>query len=83
MLINGNNTQIEQFEIPFVEGEGIVGLQLDRLPMSRGLYLFSFSIHSADHKLNYHRLDNVFPISVKADRNFKGATYIPCRWSRE
>jgi ABC-type polysaccharide/polyol phosphate transport system ATPase subunit len=83
LLINGNNTQIENVEIPFIEGEGSIVLRIDRLTMSRGVYLFSFSVHSADHRTNYHRLDNVFPISIKAEKNFEGAVYLPCRWTVE
>ena len=45
-----------------------------------GTYLFSFSVHSADHLTNYHRLDNYFPITVECAKSFEGS-YMPCRWS--
>ena len=81
LLVNGNNTQIERFDIPFVEGEGSLVLQFDHIAMGRGSYLFSFSVHSADHKTNYHRLDNCFPVKIEGDHQFEGACCLPCRWS--
>ncbi|MDA0990832.1 MAG: Wzt carbohydrate-binding domain-containing protein, partial [Verrucomicrobia bacterium] len=76
----GNNTQIEKHVIPVIEGRGTLTLTLDQLAMSTGTYLLSFSVHSADHTENYHRLDHAFPIAVEAPKDFEG-TYMPIRWS--
>jgi len=78
--IYGNNTQLEGFTIPFIDGEGEVRLRIDRLDMAGGDYLFSFSLHSPDHRTNYHRLDNCFPVTILCGKTFEG-TYMPCRWS--
>lgn len=80
--VYGNNTQLEDFSIPFIEGEGVVFLRIERLAMAGGDYLFSFSLHSADHRVNYHRLDNCFPVTVICPKRFEG-TYMPCSWSVE
>jgi ABC-type polysaccharide/polyol phosphate transport system ATPase subunit len=80
-VIYGNNTQMEGLEIPVVEGPGAVKLHLDNLPVSSGTYLFSFAIHSADHKVNYHRLDNQFSIAVEAEKACEGCCYIEGHWS--
>jgi ABC-type polysaccharide/polyol phosphate transport system ATPase subunit len=80
LLIYGNNTQLEEFSIPSVEGKGSVELKIDSLAMSTGTYLFSFSVHSADHKTNYHRLDNSFPIAVESSKEFEGSCHMPCSW---
>jgi ABC-type polysaccharide/polyol phosphate transport system ATPase subunit len=80
-IVNGNNSQIERVAIPFIEGEGTIELQFDHLNLAKGLYLFSFSIHSWDHKVNYHRRDNSFPIEVESAAPFEGYFYLPCRWS--
>jgi energy-coupling factor transporter ATP-binding protein EcfA2 len=79
-LIYGNNTQIEGYAIPEIAGSGEIRLHVQNLPMARGTYLFSFSVHSADHKTNYHRLDNCFPIAVESARDFEGCCYVPVRW---
>lgn len=78
-ILYGNNTQIEGVDIPFIEGKGILSLHLQKLSLARGTYLFSFSVHSADHKVNYHRLENRFPIAVESDKPFEGC-YMPCAW---
>jgi len=79
-LIYGSNTQIAGFGIPRIEGEGTVRLTIDALGMAAGMYLFSFSVHSSDHKVNYHRADNCFPIEVESDSRFEGVCHMPCRW---
>lgn len=79
-LIYGNNTQIEKFDIHSIEGKGRISLRLDKINMAGGTYLFSFSVHSWDHKINYHRLDNCFPIEVAADTGFEGCCFMPCEW---
>jgi ABC-type polysaccharide/polyol phosphate transport system ATPase subunit len=79
-LVYGNSTQIENFGIGHIEGSGSIGLRIDSLAMGKGTYLFSFSVHSADHKVNYHRLDNAFPILVDSDKEFEGCCYMPCQW---
>jgi len=82
-VVHGSNTQIEGLDLPFIEGSGSLVLRIADLSMARGAYLFSFSVHSADHKVNYHRLDNCFPIAIESDKEFEGYTYMPSRWSAE
>lgn len=79
-VVYGNNTQIEGFRIDHVEGAGSLTLKLDRLAMATGTYLFSFSVHSADHLQNYHRLDHRFPVTVDCPKNFEGPCYMPSTW---
>jgi len=79
-LIYGNNTQIEEFDIPVIDGKGSLILRLKQLSMSTGTYLFSFSVHSADHRINYHRLDNHFSIAVESEKKFEGC-YMDINWS--
>ncbi len=80
-LIYGNNTQIERFPIAAIEGRGALTLRLRDLRMASGAYLFSFSVHSADHRTNYHRLDHAFPLSIVADKPFEGVCYVENQWS--
>lgn len=79
-VVYGNNTQIEGFDIGAIEGRGALKLHLGPLGLAKGNYLFSFSVHSADHKTNYHRLDNRFPIEVQSEKPFEGC-YMPVRWT--
>ncbi|MCE9613697.1 MAG: ABC transporter ATP-binding protein [Lentisphaerae bacterium] len=79
MRIYGNNTQIEGHRIPEVEGRGTLHLSLGPHTLGPGTYLLSFSVHSADHRVNYHRVDHGFPILVEGDRPFEGS-YMPVQW---
>lgn len=79
-VIYGNNTQIEKFAIPVIDGKGEIELRIDRISMAQGSYLMSFSVHSEDHLTNYCRFDNTHEIRVTADTCFEGC-YMPCRWS--
>jgi ABC-type polysaccharide/polyol phosphate transport system ATPase subunit len=78
--VYGNNTQIESHAIPAIEGAGTVSLRFDALPLATGTYMLSVSAHSADHTLNYHRLDHAFPIFVESEKDFEGC-YMPVQWS--
>ncbi len=79
-IVHGSNTQVEAFTVPVLDGEGSVTLHLEDIPMAAGNYMFSFSVHSADHKRNYHRLDNCFPIAIESSKSFEGYTYMPSSW---
>jgi ABC-type polysaccharide/polyol phosphate transport system ATPase subunit len=79
-IVHGSNTQVEGIAVPALDGEGCIELNLEELPMAKGSYMFSFSVHSEDHSKNYHRLDNCFPIAVECDKEFEGYTYMPSSW---
>jgi ABC-type polysaccharide/polyol phosphate transport system ATPase subunit len=80
-LIYGNNTQIEGFGIPYVEGVGTLAIRLRDLNLAPGTYLFSFSVHSADHAVNYHRVDHAYPVAVESDKRFEGCSYLPVEYA--
>ena len=82
-LVHGNNSQIENVAIPALSGSGSVCLTLPSLNLAKGTYLFSFSVHSADHKVNYHRLDHAFAIGVESAKPFEGMCHMPCEWKLE
>ena len=80
--IYGNNTQIERCVLSEINGKGSISLTIDPISMGAGTYLFSFSVHSSDHKVNYHRVDNRFPVLVESDKEFEGCCYMPVKWSK-
>lgn len=79
-LIYGNNTQLEGCSVASINGRGSINLKIEQIAMSAGTYLFSFSVHSSDHKVNYHRVDNIFPIAVESEKQFEGCCFMPCTW---
>lgn len=82
-LVHGSNTQIAGVEVGSLTGVGSVVLRLPRLDLAPGNYFFSFSAHSADHRTNYHRLDNAFAIGVESDKRVEGVCYLPSEWRVE
>jgi ABC-type polysaccharide/polyol phosphate transport system ATPase subunit len=68
----GTNTQIEGATIDKVDGKGRISVKLPKLTLAGGTYLISLSVHSEDHRTNYHRVDNRYAISVNAPKNFEG-----------
>jgi len=79
-IFYGNNTQIFGLVIPEIEGDGKVYLRLPKLPLIRGKFHFSFSVHSEDHTVNYHRRENAYVITVRSDRPEVGFVEIPAVW---
>ena len=49
--------------------------------LAAGTYLISFSVHSADHKRNYHRIDNRYPVVVEGGKAVDGVCYLPTEWT--
>jgi len=81
-LCVGSNTLIDNCPIPSIEGEGAVRLRFPALPLLQGKYFFSFSLHTLDHKTNYHRLDNRFSLWVDCTRKAEGVVNLGCVWER-
>jgi ABC-type polysaccharide/polyol phosphate transport system ATPase subunit len=79
-LVHGSNTEIASMPIPALSGSGQVVLTIPALNLARGTYFLSFSVHSADHKVNYHRQDNAYAIGVESDANFEGICHMPSEW---
>ena len=54
----------------------------DYLIEDAGEYLLSFSMHSGDHKTNYHRLEHGLQLRVKNRKWFDGLVSLPVQWSK-
>lgn len=83
ILCCGSNTVIDGFPIPLIEGAGTLRLRFESLPLLQGKYYLSFSLHSRDHKMNYHRMDNYFSVWVECGRGAEGAVNVNCSWTRD
>ncbi len=77
----GSNTQVDGVNPAHIEGKGKIKLEIGPVPMAKGTYLLSFSLHSPDHKKNYHRIDNRFPIAIESESQLEGYCTMPYRWS--
>lgn len=76
----GTNTQIGKVSVPWIEGEGKIVACINPLPIIRGKYFFSFSIHNEDHTVNYHRQENAYVIWIESQRPEIGFVAMPTAW---
>ena len=76
----GYNTELAGVDVPFIEGKGHVVIAIDATHLHGGNYILSFSVHSRDHKVNYHRLDRALPVLLEKDREFDGIVRLPVRF---
>ncbi|RKX30748.1 MAG: ABC transporter ATP-binding protein [Verrucomicrobia bacterium] len=78
--IFGSNTQIEGRTIERISGEGVIRLVIDPLLLMEGHYFLSLSIHSEDHKIQYHRREDWYPFAVHNPLGGLGMVHLHCRW---
>lgn len=76
----GSNTEIDGHTVAFIEGTGQLILEIDASTLHAGNYMLSFSLHSRNHAVNYHRLENHLPISLGEHVEFDGVCRLPSRW---
>jgi hypothetical protein len=77
----GTNTQICGKEIPFIDGDGQIDFTLDTSNLQCGDYALSFALHSADHTVNYHRVEHGFALRVRDRKWFDGLVRLPVSWN--
>ena len=80
-VVFGTNTQIAGRRIPAIEGEGGLAFSVDLSRLHPGDYLVSFSLHSEDHKTNYHRLEHALRLKVENGLWFDGLVSLPVEWT--
>ena len=80
MYIYGSNTQIAQHNIPFIEGEGAIKLDLSPLQLLHGNYFLSLSIHSWDHAEQFHRREDWWPFTVRSTTDEPGLFRLASAW---
>lgn len=81
-LVFGSNTELDAAEPAAIEGSGHIVVAIDTSLLQSGDYLLSFSLHSRDHKVNYHRLEHALPFHLDKVREFDGLVKLPSRWHK-
>lgn len=80
LYLYGSNTQIARVPLPAIEGEGVVRLTLDPLPLKQGNFFLSLSIHSWDHTVQFHRREDWYPFVVKDPTKAPGLLEMSATW---
>ncbi|MBQ7252980.1 MAG: ABC transporter ATP-binding protein [Kiritimatiellae bacterium] len=75
----GSNTDVESHPLPAVHPGGSLLLEVDISTLHAGKYLMSFSLHSRDPVVNYHRLENHLAFQC-GGKVFDGFVSLPCRF---
>ena len=83
LYIHGSNTQIAGYGIDQVEGEGTIRLVLEPLTLIEGNFVLSVSVHSEDHREQYHRREDWYPFAVRRTGGALGLFELPSRWERD
>ena len=81
-FVFGSNTQIEQYPIECIEGDGTIRLKLDPLTVMQGNFFLSLSIHSWDHVIQYHRREDWYPFAVKNPTGALGLFRLSNSWEQ-
>ena len=79
-LCLGSNTQIEGYQVPWVEGWGKMRLLLPAMPLLSGEYFLSLSIHSQDHAISYHRQEFAYPFEIVSASHRVGTVDMAVSW---
>ena len=80
-IVNGSNTQQAGVALPALCGDGGAELELDLSGVQAGDYLLSFSLHSADHSVNWHRLERCLLLRLRSRKAFDGVCAVPSAWT--
>ena len=83
MYVFGTNTQIQNYGIPSITGQGSIKLSLNPLTLMQGNFFLSVSIHSWDHTLQYHRREDWYPFVVKNSSEEQGVFRLNSSWQIE
>lgn len=80
--MNGTNTHINQYHIPYIEGEGEVRYAIRVLPLLEGTYYLSVAVHdvSETHAYDYQNLAHRFNVYADQVVERVGTVYIPASW---
>lgn len=78
--VYGSNTQNMGIEIPCIEGEGVLELELNPLQLMQGNFFLSLSIHSWDHEEQFHRREDWYPFGVKNHGKDEGVFRLDSAW---
>lgn len=80
-VLHGSNTQMAgRILDQLAAGRTTIDLVLRRINLGAARYLFSFSVHSEDHRKQYHRVDNAFPLTIENPGVFEGPVPMESHW---
>lgn len=77
----GTNTKLKNSPIEFVEGNGYIDLNIERIPMLAGRFLLSSSAQSLDYQVTYDWIDKQYSFEIiPITRDSEGLFEVCCKW---
>jgi len=83
MFVFGSNTQLTEYNIDTINGQGCMRMTIDPLSLMNGNFFLSLSIHSWDHAIQYHRREDWYPFVVKNPTGTLGLFHLAARWEMQ
>ena len=83
--VNGPNTKLSGMVPAYIENQGAVFYEIEKLPLLPGTYYFTAVVYNFDCDHPYDHLEQMFPFKVipgSTDEEY-GIFYIPCNWRYE
>ena len=80
LVVYGSNTTLDDADPQAVSGGGDLTITVQLGPLQPGDYLLSFSVHSRDHRVNYHRLENALKFHFGDRRRKDGVVNLQSSW---
>lgn len=83
--INGPNTTTSGYDIPYIEGDGVVEFTIPSLPLLAGTYEFSAAIYDYYSRHPYDHQHRMYSFRVQQGRlkEREGTIYIPSTWRHQ
>jgi len=83
--VNGPNTTTSGYDIPYIEGDGVVEYVIPNLPLLAGSYEFSAAIYDyySRHPYDHHHRMYTFRVGQKGLKEREGTVYIPSTWRHQ
>jgi ABC-type polysaccharide/polyol phosphate transport system ATPase subunit len=80
--VNGPNTKVSNYDIPYIEGEGEIVYTVENLSLLEGTYEFSAAIYDYDCVQPYDHHERAYSFMVKQSEMHDpfGVVHLPAHW---
>ncbi len=81
-LYYGTNTKIKRYDIPYIEDDGIISVQIESIPLLSGKYDLQVAVVSSDFKETFDWHQKIKYFTVINVTNDIGEVLFLCKWTQ-
>ena len=81
--ITGPNTKFQNYNVGPISGRGVIYYKIDKLPLLRGHFYITVTIHSQDSFAPYDIRNRIDSFTVKSHLKDLGKLFIDSRWEHK